>query len=130
MSTSHTRDAAGGQVPTFGIKYSGLAARHEEAQGLTWTVPPELGGAPTMQHEHKFFLFRPGEILTSDVVVDETGTMLRITDNSDRRAIRGMQAFMVLTCKETLGSGTQSFVLLDQSGNPVRDQNGELVLTP
>lgn len=105
-ATTHTRDAAGGQVPAFSLKYANLKARHEEASGLTWNVPPELGGAPTMTHEHKFFLFSPGDIAASDVVLDETAQRLRITDISTRRAIRNMPEFIVITCRETFGVTT------------------------
>lgn len=130
LSVTHTRDAAGGQVPSYAIKHSYVACRHEEAQSLTYGVPAELGGAPTMVHEHRFFHRDIGEILTSDIAVDETGTMLRIADSSVRREIRNAPRFRVTTSRETLAGTGSTLILLDQNSDPVRDQNNELVLVP
>ncbi len=130
LGVTHTRDAAAGMVPSYTPKYSNIAARHEEST-LAFTPPAEIGGAPTLIEGHKFFLFDPGPVNTGDIVLDEEGFMLRITDSPNRRrAIGHMPEFLVLTSRETQGGNIQAtFVLFDQNGNAVRDQAGEVVMT-
>lgn len=132
LSVTHTRDAAGGQVPTYAIKYSNLPTRHEEF--LDPTGPPnEIGGAPTLVGAHRFYMRDPGEILTGEIVIDEEGRMLRTTATPDkRRAIGGQRTFRVVTAREVQGrsSTVDSIVMLEPDGEVMRQPNGELMLEP
>lgn len=128
LAKSHTRDAAAGQVPAFSFIYSNIAARHEEGI-LQFNDPSEIGGAPTLEQGHRFFMRTPGTIPASYVVVDERGRLIRIANVALRRAIGTMPEFTVVTSRETDGE-TWAPLLMDPQGNPVRDTSGELLLEP
>lgn len=131
LATTHTRDINAGQVPALAIKYSNLPARHEEGV-FAFSDPSEVGGAPTMVQGHRFFLDDPGPIVTSDVIVDETGRMLRNANVGTFRAIGDMPRYIQVTCKETQGASDTlgSSILLTPDDDPLRDTDGELLLEP
>ena len=102
QSVTHSRDSAGGPVMTYTDKYTDVSCRHEEFTDSVMP-PPEIGGAPTLIHCHRFYMRDPGDVVTGDIVIDEEGKQLRVTDTDTRRAIGGMQAFRVVVAREVQG---------------------------
>jgi hypothetical protein len=129
ISVAHSRDATAGMVPSYTVKYSYKKTRHQETM-LPPGPPNEIGGAPTLVNVHQFFLRNPGPILTSDVVIDERGRMLRTASvPNERRTIGGMTGFLTVTCRETQGEDSvATIVLLDPDGHVLRDPQNELLL--